>query len=51
MLGWYSPRFGERVPSTTLVGVGVVDGCLTLCTELKFRECLSPTPHARGVGR
>jgi hypothetical protein len=51
VLGWYSPGFGDRVPSTTLVGVGVVDGCLTLCTELTFRECLAPTPHARGVGR
>jgi hypothetical protein len=50
-LGWYSPGFGERVPATTLVGVGAVDGCLKLGTELHFREAASPTPHARGVGR
>jgi hypothetical protein len=50
-LGWYSPGFGDRVPATTLVGIGVVDGCLKLRTELTFREAISPTPHAMGVGR
>ncbi|GAA4396981.1 alginate lyase family protein [Fodinibacter luteus] len=33
-LGWYSPRFGTRVPTTTLVGVGDWVGTLTLRTEL-----------------
>jgi len=50
-LGWYSPAFGERVPSTTLVGVGSVHGCLKLDTELRFREVVSSIPHAMGVGR
>ncbi len=50
-LGWYSPGFGDRVPATTLVGVGVVDSCLKLRTVLTFREGFSPTPHAMGVGR
>ena len=35
-LGWFSPRFGVRVPSTTLVGVGEWSGGLTLRTVLRF---------------
>ncbi len=35
IIGWYSPRFGERVPSTSLVGDGEWDGALTLCTTLR----------------
>ena len=50
-LGWYSPVFGERVPSTTLVGSGSVHRCLTFDTELRFQECASSIQHARGVGR
>jgi len=34
--GWYSPRFGERVPSTTLIGVGELDGRLALETSTTF---------------
>jgi hypothetical protein len=34
ILGWYSPRFGERIPATTLVGSGVWTGVLTLTTSL-----------------
>jgi hypothetical protein len=34
ILGWYSPRFGEREPSTTLVGGAEWTGTLTLCTTL-----------------
>lgn len=34
VLGWYSPRFGERVASTTLVGAGEWTGVLTLTTVL-----------------
>ena len=33
-LGWYSPRFGSRVPTTTLVGEGAWTGTLSLRTEL-----------------
>jgi hypothetical protein len=36
VLGWYSPRFGERVPTTTLVGAGVVHGSVALRTTLAF---------------
>ncbi len=40
ILGWYSPRFGERVATTTLVGSGVLEGHLEagveLCTTLDF---------------
>jgi hypothetical protein len=36
-LGWYSPRFGRRVETTTLVGAGVVEGAaLALTTRLRF---------------
>ena len=33
-LGWYSPRFGVRVPSTTLVGAGSWSGQVSLTTTL-----------------
>ena len=38
ILGWYSPRFGERVPSTTLVGEGTWTGTLSLRTVLDLSE-------------
>ena len=38
ILGWYSPRFGERVPSTSLVGAGAWTGCLRLVTVLELSE-------------
>jgi hypothetical protein len=34
VLGWYSPRFGTRVPATALVGSGSLDGELVLATSL-----------------
>jgi hypothetical protein len=41
ILGWYSARFGERVPATTLLGEGVLavapGANLELCTSLQFR--------------
>lgn len=36
VLGWYSPRFGERVPTTTLVGAGEVHGRVELRTTFDF---------------
>jgi hypothetical protein len=42
-LGWYSPRFGRRVPSTTLVGSGKVQGTQLLVTELAFQGVPSRT--------
>ena len=35
-LGWYSPGFGQRVPTTTLIGSGVVIGRSLLVTRLSF---------------
>jgi hypothetical protein len=35
-LGWYSPSFGRRVPSTTLVGAVRAHGTHRLRTELRF---------------
>ena len=35
VLGWYSPRFGERVPTSTLVGVGTTSAA-SLVTSLTF---------------
>ena len=35
-LGWYSPGFGQRVPTTTLIGSGVVMGRSLLVTRLSF---------------
>ncbi len=42
-LGWYSPRFGHRVPTTTLVGSGVVETAIRMTTRLEL-----PAEVARG---
>jgi Heparinase II/III-like protein/Heparinase II/III N-terminus len=34
--GWYSPRFGSRVPATSLVGRGTVSPWLGLTTDLEL---------------
>jgi hypothetical protein len=36
VLGWYSPHFGARQPSTTLVGEGMCAGKTTLRTVFHF---------------
>ncbi|HEY6577717.1 MAG TPA: alginate lyase family protein, partial [Rhizomicrobium sp.] len=36
MLGWYSPSFGVRLPTTTLVGETSMAGALTLTTLANF---------------
>lgn len=50
VLGWYSPRFGERVPSPSLVGIGVWSGTMTLRTSLTLaqseRGCLTTSQTA-----
>jgi hypothetical protein len=38
VLGWYSPRFGVKVPTTTLVGTGSWTGVTTLTTVLDLRS-------------
>jgi hypothetical protein len=35
-LGWHSPRFGERVPTTTIVGRGRFDRSARMTTVLQF---------------
>jgi len=46
VLGWYSPRFGERVPTTTLLGEGVVgETSHELLTALTFHD-IHPTAAA-----
>ena len=35
-LGWYSPRFGEKVATTTLLGTGHIAAGAALVTELRF---------------
>jgi Heparinase II/III-like protein/Heparinase II/III N-terminus len=34
--GWYSPRFGARVPATSLVGTGIASSSACLITELQL---------------
>ncbi|WP_028806268.1 heparinase II/III family protein [Streptomyces sp. 303MFCol5.2] len=36
-LGWYSPGFGRKEPTTTLVGTGFTDGAAGFTTVLRFR--------------
>jgi hypothetical protein len=35
-IGWYSPGFGEKVPTTTLLGTGRITTSTVLRTELRF---------------
>ena len=35
-LGWYSPCFGGKIPTTTLVGAGAIAGGQRLMTELRI---------------
>ncbi|MEV2253210.1 alginate lyase family protein [Streptomyces sp. NPDC050147] len=37
-LGWYSPGFGRKEPTTTLVGTGFADGTEGFTTVLRFRD-------------
>ncbi|MER5948582.1 alginate lyase family protein [Streptomyces sp. NPDC001904] len=36
-LGWYSPGFGRKEPTTTLVGTGSAEGAADFTTVLRFR--------------
>ncbi|WP_406832180.1 alginate lyase family protein [Pedococcus sp. KACC 23699] len=51
VLGWYSPRFGVRVPTTTLVGTGSWTGVLTLETVLEQVRDAGAGPAGAGAGR
>ncbi|HEY0644728.1 MAG TPA: heparinase II/III-family protein, partial [Nocardioides sp.] len=37
-LGWYSPRFAERVPTTAIIGSAAIDSSVTLRTRLVFLD-------------
>lgn len=37
-LGWYSPAFGQKLPSTTLSGAGVANGNTVYRTVLRFAD-------------
>jgi hypothetical protein len=43
--GWYSPAFGHRVPSTTLIGTGVVQGRADMVTRLSFDLAVEEGSH------
>jgi hypothetical protein len=45
-LGWYSFRFGARVPTTTLVGVGEWSGTINLRTDLRLPSSTTAAPAA-----
>ena len=45
VLGWYSPRFGVRVPTTTLVGSGSWVGALALQTVLELADAAGSGPR------
>ena len=36
VVGWYAPRFGVRVPATSLVGQGMALSSTRLVTELEL---------------
>ena len=36
VVGWYSPRFGARVPATSLIGRGMAASSTRLVTELEL---------------
>ena len=36
IVGWYSPRFGSKVPSWTLLGRGAADSATALVTEIEL---------------
>ncbi|MET0523279.1 MAG: alginate lyase family protein [Nocardioides sp.] len=50
VLGWYFPRFGQRVPITTLVGSGVVAGRLELRTSLAFAPSADASAAESALG-
>jgi hypothetical protein len=36
VIGWYSPRFGSRIPATSLVGRGMTASTTRLVTKLEL---------------
>ena len=50
VLGWYSPRFGTRVATTTLVGTGAFDETLVLRTDLRVEAAAATVPARTSSG-
>ncbi len=50
-LGWYSPGFGAKIPTTALIGSGSLAGGTRLTTELRIglREKSTSGADAGGV--
>ncbi len=48
--GWYSPRFGERLPSISLAGSGTVPARTRLRTEMDFTPTALAVVAAGGTG-
>ncbi len=48
--GWYSPRFGERLPSISLAGTGTVAAGMRLRTEMDFTPTALAVAAAGGTG-
>lgn len=44
-LGWYSPRFAERVPSSTLIGEATITRSATMRTRLVFLDAEEGRPR------
>lgn len=50
VLGWYSPRFGQRVPTTTLLGTGRLLDSLRLESDLLFPGPTAPATRLTAPG-
>jgi hypothetical protein len=50
VLGWYSPRFGHKVPATTLLGRGTAATTVELRTTLVFPGAQGRTSRTNGGG-
>jgi len=48
-LGWYSPRFGVRLPAVTLLGTGALGADDVLVTTLRFLPATRQTVAREGV--
>jgi uncharacterized heparinase superfamily protein len=48
--GWYSPRFGERVPTTSFAGIGNLPAGVRMRTEMDFTPTALAVAAAGGAG-
>lgn len=47
-MGWYSPSFGVKIPSTSLLGAGILVAGTSLITELRFELAHNSKPVGTG---